>query len=155
MSQQFEVKSGTIDSLTRLRRLMFTVYENLDILRDMLTKYFEMEECPFRYVKFQFESYEDEMGKFHKHAQGMILMKKQTRVGHYVRKKSGIKKLFKSDKLHVDYMNGMLEEARDYCGKTYNQCKIHHDSKHTPCKCNLFNLNDFSECKYCDVECYS
>src|SRR5271163_2727476 len=101
-------KSGAINSTTRFKRFMFTLYDNLDSLHDTLTEYFELEECPFRYVKFQFErNYEGETDKPNKHAQGMVLLKERTRLGQFKgTKNSGIKKLFKSDKLHVDYING-------------------------------------------------
>jgi GTPase SAR1 family protein len=90
-----------------------------------------------------------------KHAQGMVVLMEQMRLGqHKGTKSSGIKKLFGSNKLHVDYMNGTLEEAQDYVKKTYNRCKVH-NSKHTPCRCNLFKLDDFSKCKYCNAECCS
>ena len=151
-----KTKLNDINSNTRFRRFNFTLYENLDTLNDILTESFNKKDCLFRYVKFQFEKNYDG-DKAGKHAQGMALLKEQIRLGSYLpKKRSGIKKLFRSNKIHVDYMNGTIKDTQNYCGKIYNRCKAHnYDSKSNPCRCSLFNLNDFSNCKYCNTECCS
>ncbi|CAG8639992.1 168_t:CDS:2, partial [Scutellospora calospora] len=97
-----------------------------------------------------------------KHIQGFCMLTKQERIGRYIKKNekyktkkgvskiarkemlSGIKGLFKNNTMHLDYNNGTIQEAFDYVGKDFNRYFLHHNSKTTPCKCNLFDQNSCS-----------
>ncbi|CAG8486176.1 14024_t:CDS:1, partial [Dentiscutata erythropus] len=107
-----------------------------------------------------------------KHIQGFCILTKQERIGRYIKKNekyktkkggdkiaqkesaSGIKGLFKNNLIHIDYNNGTIEDALNYTGKEFNRCFLHHNSKNTPCKCNLFDRYDHSACNYCDENCW-
>ncbi|CAG8724414.1 1776_t:CDS:1, partial [Scutellospora calospora] len=107
-----------------------------------------------------------------KHIQGFCMLTKQERIGRYIKENekyktkkgvskiarkeilSGIKGLFKNNTMHLDYNNGTIQEALDYVGKDFNRCFLHHNSKTTPCKCNLFDRYDYSACNYCNENCW-
>ncbi|HEY6536412.1 MAG TPA: hypothetical protein VIY08_11550 [Candidatus Nitrosocosmicus sp.] len=145
-----------INANTRLRRFMFTKHKKLDNFHELMNHHFKNDDTPLRYLRYQVERTYESVTDNDKHVQGMCVLTDQTRLGSYKdKKKSGLKKIFEDESLHVDYMNGTLEEAQAYVGKTYNRCKIHHDPKRTPCRCSFTDLNNFSQCKYCDIECCS
>ncbi|CAG8579071.1 2836_t:CDS:1 [Acaulospora morrowiae] len=83
------------------------------------------------------------------HMQGFVILKDQMRIGKYNSKGgfgSGIKNIFKSNSVHIDFANGTPEQYRDYCRKKYNRCK-----NHDKCKCDYFDLGKI--CEKCDDNC--
>ncbi|CAG8655842.1 8714_t:CDS:2 [Acaulospora morrowiae] len=81
------------------------------------------------------------------HMQGFAILKDQMRIGKYTQtNKSGIKGLFESNSIHINFANGTPEQCRDYCSKKYNRCKDHNG-----CKCDYFNLEKM--CDKCDENC--
>ncbi|CAG8644950.1 8124_t:CDS:2, partial [Scutellospora calospora] len=82
-----------------------------------------------------------------KHIQGFCILTKQERIRRYIKENEK----YKTKK---DYNNGTIQEALDYVEKDFNRCFLHHNSKTTSCKCNLFDRYDYSACNYCNENCW-
>ncbi|CAG8669497.1 3783_t:CDS:1, partial [Scutellospora calospora] len=128
------------------------------------------------YFLFQYEKNYNTQQDKDIHIQGCFILHDQIRIGSYlnigdkkgekVLKKiehSGIKKLLKIQKIHFDEANANFDYSIAYCKKKYNRCFKHHNqpnpndpkNKIMRCRCSFQDLNDFSECNWCNIECCS
>ncbi|CAG8565985.1 12081_t:CDS:1 [Acaulospora morrowiae] len=137
--------------ITRFRRFNFTLYEHVDtsFVKSIEEKFRDLNNC-IQYIIFQLEFNHHASGSDERiHMQGFVILKNQMRIGKYDRERgvgSGIKNIFKSNSIHIDFANGTPDQCRDYCSKKYNRCKDH-DS----CKCDYFDLERV--CEKCDENC--
>ncbi|CAG8785810.1 627_t:CDS:2, partial [Dentiscutata erythropus] len=98
------------------------------------------------------------------HIQGFLRLKKKTRFGHYKpsidekkNKINGIKGFLKIDKIHFKPVGKVEHDVERFSEYEFirNTISISNKKRLTNCRCSYENLNDFSECKWCTLECCS
>ncbi|CAG8831952.1 26702_t:CDS:2, partial [Gigaspora margarita] len=142
---------------TQFRRFMFTIHNAKPDHKEKIETMFLTNFLIFALIVFQFEPTKEGIP----HIQGFCILKKQLRVGQYLESANKIKipetikSLFQDNTMHIDFNNGTVQDAINYCMKSWNKCSLHHQpNKKKYCKCSLQDRYNYSECNLCDENCW-